>query len=149
MDDVILESIKEDDFEELCSLFLEFATFEKLPELMVNTVKKMRAEKEYFQGFVARENGSEIIGYVTFFHAYYTWTGKSLYMDDLYVKEKFRGKGIGSKLIKEVISYAKESGCKGLRWQVSNWNTHAMNFYENLGAKINKVEMNCDLIFDK
>lgn len=149
MDDVIFESIKEDDFEELCSLFLEFATFEKLPERMINTVEKMRSEKEYFQGFVVRENGNKIVGYVTFFHAYYTWTGKSLYMDDLYVREGFRGKGVGSELIKAVISYAKESGCNGLRWQVSNWNTNAINFYENLGAKINKVEMNCDLIFDK
>ncbi|MDR1090541.1 MAG: GNAT family N-acetyltransferase [Prevotella sp.] len=146
---VTINPVEEKDFEELCSLFLEFATFEKLPERMVNTVEKMRSEKEYFQGLVARENGGKIIGYVIFFHAYYTWTGKSLYMDDLYIKEGFRGKGVGSKLIKEVISYARKSGCNGLRWQVSGWNTHAINFYENLGAKINKVEMNCDLIFDK
>lgn len=146
---VTINPIDEKDFEELCSLFFEFATFEKLPERMINTVEKMRSEKEYFQGFVARENGHKIIGYVTFFHAYYTWTGKSLYMDDLYVREGFREKGVGSELIKAVISYAKKSGCNGLRWQVSNWNTNAINFYENLGAKINKVEMNCDLIFDK
>lgn len=146
---VTINPIEEKDFEELCSLFLEFATFEKLPERMINTVEKMRAEKEHFQGFVARDNSGEIAGYVTFFHAYYTWTGKSLYMDDLYVKEWFRGKGIGLELIQEVISYAKNSGCNGLRWQVSNWNKHAINFYENLGAEINKVEMNCDLIFDK
>lgn len=147
MDDVILEPIREADFEELCSLFLEFATFEKLPERMINSVEKMRSEKEYFQGFVARTNGNKIIGYVTFFHAYYTWTGKSLYMDDLYVREEFRGKGIGSKLIKEVISYAKEFGCNGLRWQVSEWNHPAIKFYKDLGAKINDVERNCDLIF--
>ena len=147
MGEIILEPIRESDFEELHSLFLEFATFEKLPERMANTVQKMKDEKEYFQGFVARNNKGKIVGYVNFFFAYYTWTGKSLYMDDLYVTESFRGKGIGTMLIKKVISHAKDSGCNGLRWQVSNWNQHAINFYEYLGARINKVEMNCDLIF--
>jgi len=147
MNDITLEPIQESDFEELLSLFREFATFEKLPENMVNTVEKMKKEKEYFHGFVARSKNEEIVGYVNFFYAYYTWTGKSLYMDDLYVRKNFRGKGIGTMLIKKVISYAKETNCNGLRWQVSNWNHPAIKFYKSLGAKINDIERNCDLIF--
>lgn len=49
-------------------------------------------------------------------------------------------------LINKVISFAKDSNCNKLRWQVSNWNKPAIDFYKNLGAEINEVERNCDLI---
>jgi len=146
---IIIKPITEDDFEELVSLFQEFATFEKLPDRMINSVKKMRNEKEYLKGFTARDENGDLAGYVTYFYAYYTWVGKSLYMDDLYVREKYRVQGIGSLLINKVISLAGDEGCNKLRWQVSNWNHPAIKFYEALGAEINKTEMNCDLIFNK
>ncbi|WP_029903975.1 GNAT family N-acetyltransferase [Prevotella sp. 10(H)] len=141
------EPIQESDFEELISLFHEFAAFEKLPENMVNTAERMKREKEYIHGFVARNEDGIIVGYVNFFFAYYTWTGKSMYMDDLYVRQEYRGKGIGTLLINKVIDKAKEENCNGLRWQVSEWNHPAITFYKSLGAKINDIERNCDLIF--
>lgn len=63
-------------------------------------------------------------------------------MDDLFVKSNCRGNGIGSKLIKSVIEYAKSENCNKLRWQVSKWNKRAIDFYENLGATIDTVEIN-------
>lgn len=146
MMNINIEPIVETDFEELVSLFREFAIFEKLEEMMVNSVEKMKEEKDFINGFVARDENNNIAGYVTFFYAYYTWCGKSLYMDDLYVREKYRGQGIGSNLIKRVILEAKKKKCNKMRWQVSNWNQPAIRFYESLGAEINKVEMNCDLL---
>lgn len=139
--------IQETDFEKLNALFLEFAHFEKLPELMTNTVDQMKREKDYITGFAAKDDNGEIIGYAIYFYAYYTWSGKCLYMDDLYVREKYRGQKIGTMLINKVISKAKEDKCYKLRWQVSKWNKPAIRFYESLGASINEVEMNCDLIF--
>lgn len=143
---ITIRQIKEDDYAELISLFTEFATFEKLPEKMSNSVDKMMAEQEYFNGFVALNDFGEIVGYVTYFYAYYTWIGKSLYMDDLYVKAKFRGHGIGTKMINEVIKYAKTTNCHKVRWQVSEWNKPAIDFYKSLGASIDNVESNCDLL---
>ena len=61
-------------------------------------------EKEHFNCFVAETADGEIAGYVTYFFAYYTWVGKSLYMDDLYVRPDFRGQGIGSLLIHKIIA---------------------------------------------
>jgi ribosomal protein S18 acetylase RimI-like enzyme len=139
-----IERIAEKDFETLNSLFKEFAAFEKLPEMMTNTVEQMKNEKDFFNGFVVKEE-NDILGYVTFFFAYYTWAGKSLYMDDLYIRQEYRGQGLGTMLIKNVISFAKEHQCNKLRWQVSNWNEPAIKFYESLGAKINHVEINCDI----
>ena len=61
---------------------------------------------------------------LTYFYAYYTWSGKSMYMDDLYVRADSRGQGVGSKLINRVIEQAKADKCKRLRWQVSEWNKY-------------------------
>ena len=144
---VTIRKIDERDFLVLISLFKEFALFEKLPEKMTNSVEQMLREKEYLTGFVAVNDADEILGYATYFFGYYTWIGKSLYMDDLYVRPDFRGAGVGTKLIKEVIAFAKAEKCKKLRWQVSEWNQPAIDFYKSLGANVDAVESNCDLVF--
>lgn len=69
-------------------------------------------------------------------------------MDDLYVTPAFRGKGLGTQLIHQVIDLAKQSACHKLRWQVSNWNTPAIAFYKSLGASIDDFELDCDLRLD-
>jgi GNAT superfamily N-acetyltransferase len=144
---VTIRKIDERDFLVLISLFKEFALFEKLPEKMTNSVEQMLREKEYLTGFVAVNDVDEIVGYATYFFGYYTWIGKSLYMDDLYVRPDFRGAGVGTKLINEVIAFAKAENCKKLRWQVSEWNQPAIDFYKSLGANVDAVESNCDLVF--
>jgi GNAT superfamily N-acetyltransferase len=144
---VTIRKIDERDFLVLISLFKEFALFEKLPEKMTNSVEQMLREKEYLTGFVAVNDVDEIVGYATYFFGYYTWIGKSLYMDDLYVRPNFRGAGVGTKLINEVITFAKAENCKKLRWQVSEWNQPAIDFYKSLGANVDAVESNCDLVF--
>lgn len=144
--EITINPILESDFAELISLFTEFSIFERSPEKMTNSVEKMKAEKEYFTGFIARDKDNEIAGYVTYFFTYYTWVGKSIYMDDLYVKEKYRSNRIGSLLINRVITFAKENNCNRMRWQVSNWNTQAIDFYKKMGADVNNVQLNCDLI---
>jgi GNAT superfamily N-acetyltransferase len=144
---VTIRKIEESDYLVLISLFKEFALFEKLPEKMTNSVEQMLREKEYLTGFVAVNDADEILGYATYFFGYYTWIGKSLYMDDLYVRPNFRGAGVGTKLIKEVIAFAKAESCKKLRWQVSEWNQPAIDFYKSLGANVDAVESNCDLVF--
>lgn len=141
-----IETIQESDFETLVSLFSEFAAFENLSDMMTNSLEQMREEKEFLKGFVAKDDDNNIIGYTTFFFTYFTWVGKSLYMDDLYVRKPYRGKGVGSALISKVKAFAEENGCKKLRWQVSNWNEPAIKFYEAFGATINRVEMNCDIV---
>jgi len=144
---VTIRKIEESDYLVLIFLFKEFALFEKLPEKMTNSVEQMLREKEYLKGFVAVNVADEILGYVTYFFGYYTWIGKSLYMDDLYVRPNFRGAGVGTKLINEVITFAKAENCKKLRWQVSEWNQPAIDFYKSLGANVDAVESNCDLVF--
>jgi GNAT superfamily N-acetyltransferase len=145
---VHIRKAEEGDFKKIIELFKEFAAFERLPHKMNNTLERLINEKEFFHSFVAVTSENEIVGYVTHFFCYYTWTGKAMYMDDLYVSLDYRGKGIGTQLINKVVEYAKETGCHKLRWQVSKWNTPAIKFYKQLGAEIDSIEQNCDLYFD-
>ena len=127
--DITIREVKEEDFEQIIELFKDFAAFEKLPDKMINTVERMTAEKEYFHCFVAEAPNKEIVGYATYFFSYYTWIGKCLYMDDLYVKPGYRGDGLGTLLIRKVIDFARQSNCHKMRWQVSKWNAPAIEFY--------------------
>lgn len=145
---VIIRKIEESDFASLIALFQEFAEFQKMPDKMTNSVVLMQSEQAYIDGFVALTGQNQVIGYATCFFAYYTWIGKSLYMDDLYVKEEHRANGIGSLLINEMIAYARTKKCKKLHWQVSQWNAPAISFYKSLGAIVDGVESNCDLLID-
>ena len=146
--EITIRNAVETDFPQIVDLFMEFATFEKLPEKMTNTVEKMIQEKDFFHCFVAETSDKQIVGYATYFFGYYTWIGKSVYMDDLYVKPEYRASGTGTRLISMVIETAKSSLCHKLRWQVSDWNKPAIGFYKSIGAVIDSTEHNCDLIFD-
>jgi GNAT superfamily N-acetyltransferase len=106
--------------------------------------KELKEESDFLKGFVIEEQSGGLVGYATYFFAYFTWIGKSMYMDDLYVKPEFRGQGLGQKLIDSVIGKAREEKCKKVRWQVSGWNKNATDFYRKLGAKVDSTELNCD-----
>ena len=125
-------------------MFTEFATFQKTPDRMINSVEQMKKESDFINGFVVENDSGRLVGYATYFYAYFTWTGKSLYMDDLYVKPDYRQKGLGQKLIDSVINKAKADKCKKVHWQVSKWNQNAIDFYKSIGAEVDSVESNCD-----
>ncbi len=134
----------EKDFPAILSLIKELALFEKAPEKVTNSVEQMIEEKDLFQCLVSETEEKEIAGIALFFFAYYTWVGKSLYLDDLYVKESYRGNKIGTELLKKVFDIAKAENCKRVRWQVLNWNTPAIEMYEKCNANIDDEWLNCD-----
>lgn len=140
---ITIRKANEEDFTKIITLIKELAIFEKAPEGVTNSVEQMKAEKDFFGCHVA-EHDNEIIGIAIYFFAYYTWVGKSLYLDDLYVKEDFRGRKVGTKLLKKVFEVAKKENCKRVRWQVLNWNNPAIALYEKCGANIDEEWHNCD-----
>lgn len=133
------------DYERILELFNEFSAFENHAGEVTNNVELMKSEADYFNALVAVNNAGIIVGYTIWFYSYPTWIGKSLYMEDLYVQPEYRGEGLGSMLIKALIKHAKSKGCKKMHWQVSDWNNTAIDFYESLGAKIDRNKYNCDL----
>lgn len=135
----------EKDIEAIHRLIVEFAHFIKTPEKVIVTIEQMRQQQELFNCIVAETAEAGIVGFATYFFSYYSWIGKSLYLDDLYVVERYRGNNIGTALMDRVFEIARENDCRKVRWQVSNWNEKAIAFYKKRGAEIDTVEINCDM----
>jgi len=142
--DVKIREGAEKDYPAVLSLIKELATFENAPEKVINTVERMKEEKQYFNVIVAEDTKKEIVGIAVYYFAYYTWVGKSLYLDDLCVKESCRGKKIGTRLLKEIFKVARKENCKRVRWQVLNWNKPAIDLYKKCGATLDGEWLNCD-----
>ena len=143
--DITIRPANETDFPEIFSLITEFSVFQGTPEKVSITVEQMQENKELFNCLVAETKDKHIIGFASFFFAYYSWSGKALYLDDLYVKETFRNQAIGKMLFDAVLVYAKNNHCNKMRWLVSKWNTNAIGFYKSIGANIDETELTCDL----
>lgn len=135
----------ESDFPSILFLIKELAEFEKGGDKVTNSVEQMMREKEYFHCFVAETNNKEIIGIALYYFAYYTWVGKSLYLEDIFVKNDFRGKKIGTSLMEKIFETARQEDCKRIRWQVLNWNKNAIELYKKLGAGIDDEWLNCTI----
>ena len=140
-----IRSSVEADFPAVLSLVKELAVYQQTPEKVLVDVDQMIEEKEYFRCLVAENDQGEIIGIASYFFAYYTWVGKSLYLDDLVVKQSERGQGIGSKLLDAIINIAKQENCKRVRWLVSEWNHPSIEFYKKRGVEMDTESYVCDL----
>jgi GNAT superfamily N-acetyltransferase len=77
----------------------------------------------------------EPAGYALFFDFYSTWRGRQMFLEDLFVREAFRGRKVGKGLLAAVARIAQGEGCHGLRWEVLDWNQAAVKWYKSLGAK--------------
>ncbi len=141
--EITVRSATEDDFPAVLSLIKELAEFERAPEKVTNTVDQMNQEQSLFRCFVAETDTGEIVGMALFFLAYYTWVGKSIYLDDIYVKRSLRHQKIGTALLNKVFEVAREENCKRVRWQVLDWNEPAIAFYRKCGAEISGEWLNC------
>ena len=137
---ILIRPAAKEDFEYIYNLFREFSQFQKTPEKVHITLQQLEEDEQYFQCFIAVADG-HIIGFATWFFAYYSWTGRAIYLDDLYVKDTHRKYGIGRQLLDTVISHAKDNNCKSVRWLVSRWNENAIGFYQKIGAHIDDTEI--------
>ena len=77
----------------------------------------------------------EPAGYAVFFDFYSTWKGRQMFLEDLFVREAFRGRKVGKALLAAVARIAQGEGCHALRWEVLDWNQSAIEFYKSLGAE--------------
>lgn len=131
-------------------LVVELATYEKAAHEVSNTVARMEedgfGDHPIFEFYVAEVSG-EIMGISLFYYRYSTWKGKRLYLEDIVVTEKSRGKSLGTLLFEKTVEHAKQTNCTGMMWQVLDWNAPAINFYEKYGTIFDKGWHNCHLDF--
>jgi len=117
----------------------ELAEYERAPEQVVATeadfVRDGFGERPRFEAVVAEWEGAPA-GFALWFYNWSTWEGRhGLYLEDLFVRPAFRGKGIGKALLVHCARVAAAQGCPRFQWQVLDWNDSAIDFYESLGAK--------------
>ena len=136
---MIIRKATKNDMPSVLELIQELATFEKEPDAVVVTVDDLIrdgfSENPLFQCFVAEEE-NEIIGMALYYYRYSTWKGKTIHLEDLIVKENKRGTGAGFALYKEIIKQGKAENVRRIEWNVLDWNTPAIDFYEKSGAKV-------------
>jgi GNAT superfamily N-acetyltransferase len=87
-----------------------------------------------FRAIIAEWDGQPA-GYAVFFISYSTWTGSGLFLEDLFVREPFRGQGVGKGLLCQVADIARTEGYHTIRLDVLDWNEPAIKFYESLGGE--------------
>lgn len=127
------------DMPAVLELITELAIFEREPDAVKITVDDLLrdgfSDTPLFQCLVAeKDNG--IIGIALYYYRYSTWKGKTIHLEDLIVKESERGSGAGLALYSEIITQGKRDKVRRIEWNVLDWNTPAIEFYEKTGAKI-------------
>ena len=136
----IIRQGEKKDAQAILNLIKELAVFEKLPnEVEITTndlIKDGFSSQPKFKTFVAQETDGTVIGMALFYERYSTWKGTVIHLEDLVVTETKRNIGAGKALYSEVLKYASEQQCKRVVWDVLDWNTNAINFYESTGAKV-------------
>jgi GNAT superfamily N-acetyltransferase len=130
----------------ILSLISELAEYEKLPHEAVASAASLQdslfGPKPCAEAIIARVDG-EPAGFALFFHNFSTFLGKrGLYLEDLFVRQRFRGRAIGKSLLIHLAALAVERDCGRFEWQVLDWNKPARDFYERLGAKANPAWIN-------
>jgi GNAT superfamily N-acetyltransferase len=122
----------------LMALIRELADFERELDLVSNQAEDLARDgfgpNPRFRALIAEWSGQPA-GYALFFGYYSTWAGRGLFLEDLFVRQAFRGKGIGKALLGAVAGVALEDGCYGVHWEVLDWNEPAIGFYKSLGAR--------------
>jgi len=120
-------------------MILELAEYERLRDEVRATEADLRealfGPRPVVEAAVAEEAG-EAVGFVLFFTNYSTFVGRpGIYMEDLYVRPAWRGRGHGRRLMEHVIRLARERGCGRVEWAVLVWNEPAIRFYRAVGAR--------------
>lgn len=136
--DFSIRIAKEDDVPLILTFIKELAAYENLSEEVVAT------EESLYDSLFYRHQAEVIIGeyeglpvgFALFFHNFSTFLGKAnLYLEDLYIKEEYRGLGLGKAMFACLARIAVERNCKRLDWWCLDWNESSIEFYKKMGAK--------------
>ena len=147
---MIIRQGTRDDVPQLFELVTELAIFEKAHHELVNTPERMLADgfgDDPLFGVLVAEDETKIVGMSLYYFRYSTWKGKRLYLEDLIVRESYRGHGIGKALLEATREVARQTACTGMMWQVLDWNEPAVQFYKQFGARVDAGWWNCHVDF--
>lgn len=130
--EIYIRKAAPDDIPGILQLIRELARYEKAEDQVILTEKQLRkdgfGDRPAYHCLVAVST-DQLIGFCLCWYRYSTWRGELLYVEDLFVKDAFRRKGIGKRLLDETMQLANSQGINYLHLQVLDWNTPAIDFY--------------------
>lgn len=137
---IVIRPASPPDVPAIFAMIRELADFERLSHEVESTEEDLHralfSEPPGAEAIVASV-GEEVAAFALFFPSYSTFAGKAgLYLEDLYVRPAFRGRGVGKRLLLEVGRLAFERGCARYEWVVLDWNERALEFYRSCGAEL-------------
>uniref|UniRef100_A0AAZ1XW46 N-acetyltransferase domain-containing protein n=1 Tax=Oreochromis aureus TaxID=47969 RepID=A0AAZ1XW46_OREAU len=161
--DFSIRAANVDDCKDIARMIMELAEYEKVSDHVKVTQKGAScsssdsrlspgtsdadleqdgfSKNPFFHGIIAEvpeqhktKEGHTKIGYALYFYAYSSWSGRAIYMEDLYVMPEFRGKGVGKALMSKVAQLGLAAGCHQLNFAVLDWNKPSMDFYLSQGC---------------
>lgn len=127
------------DVPQILTFIRALAAYERAPDAVTATEEGLRRDgfgpNPFYFCQIAEQDGQPV-GFALYFFNYSTWKGQpGVYLEDLFVQPEYRGLGIGKALLKEVAAFAVERGCRRMQWEVLDWNTPAIDFYNAMGAE--------------
>ena len=134
-----MRSARAEDIPLILQFIRDLAEYERAPEQAVAKPEDLLRDgwgpSPKFRVLIAEWDGAPA-GFALFFYNYSTWQGRpGLYLEDLFVRPAFRGRGIGKALLVRLARIAVHENCGRFQWQVLDWNQPSIDFYEALGAK--------------
>lgn len=137
-----IRPVVESDLPHLMDLIKKLAEYEKLIDSYSATeelyLKYGFSEEAIFKALLVENTGAvgpDFLGMALYFFTYSTFTGKpTLYLEDVFVLEEYRGRGIGTRILVELARIAREKDCGRMEWIVLDWNQPSVEFYKALGA---------------
>lgn len=141
-DEVTIRPAQNDDTPLVLDFILELARFEQLEDQVTTTVATLHSKlfptaltTPRPRVLILEVNGIPA-GFVLYFYNFSTFVGKNgIYIEDLYVRELYRGKGLGKLLLKRICRLAEDNDCGRVEWWCLDWNQKAIDFYVSLGAE--------------
>lgn len=136
---ILIKKAQAEDIPAIFFFIKELARYEKLEHEVAASQEDLKetlfGEKAYAEVLLAQWEG-ENVGFALFFHNYSTFLGKpGIHLEDLYVLNEYRGRGMGKALLAHLAQLAVERNCGRLEWAVLDWNQPAIDFYESIQAK--------------
>jgi GNAT superfamily N-acetyltransferase len=129
----------ESDVPQIYQFIRALAEYEKLGHLVVATEEQLQTtlfgDSPFAEVIIGEEDGTPV-GFALFFHNYSTFLAQpGIYLEDLFVKPEYRGRGYGKALLARLAQIAVERNCGRVDWAVLDWNEPSIAFYESLGAR--------------
>jgi GNAT superfamily N-acetyltransferase len=147
-ENIIIRKAQKEDCQGVFDLSIELARHHEMEHNITIKYEDFEAygfgENPAWRAYIAEYNG-KIVGFALYYVRFATWRGRTLYLEDFFIQDEMRGKGVGKMLFNALIEEAKNQNMVAINWQVMKWNDAAISFYKNYETQFDEERVYCSL----